>query len=228
MQKIRPDDIITLIPGMLNKNPIVIALLLTLVALAESTIAPWSPLIVLYAILCIVIPAVSGSCHFGSFRKVLATHWRLLLICLVLLTLWDRIFTSRLFPLQAALPVFIERSALKLRANELSAKIVFGFFILIWAPFGEELFYRGYLQGNLRKKISFTKALLVAASFFAVRHGIHLLFFYPNIPWPAAYTWIVLAFGWGIIFGWLYEKSSSLYLPITAHLLANCLSLFLS
>jgi membrane protease YdiL (CAAX protease family) len=213
---------------MMNRRPIVVSLLLTLVALAESTVAPWAPLIVLYAILCIIIPVGFGSCYFGSFKKAFTAHWRLLFICLILLILWDLIFTSRFFPLRAALPVFIERSAFKLHANAVSAKIVFGFFILIWAPVGEEFLYRGYLQGNLRKKMSFTKALLIAASFFAVRHGFHLLFLYPGISWPASLTWIILAFGWGIVLGWLYEKSSSLYLPITAHFLANCFSLIFS
>ena len=217
-----------LISSMLNKRPIVITSLLTLAALAESTIAPWAPLIVLYAVLCVVIPAVSGSCYFGSFKKAFTAHWRLILACLALLILWNRVLTSRLFSLQAVLPVFIERSAFKLHANAVSAKIVFAFFILIWAPFGEELLYRGYLQGNLRKKMSFTKALLIAASFFALRHGFHLLFLYPNIPWAASLTWIILAFGWGIALGWLYEKSRSLYLPIAVHFLANCFSLIFS
>lgn len=213
---------------MLNKKPVFIALLLTLVALAESTIAPWAPLIVLYAVLCIVIPAASGSCYFGSFKKVLAARWHILLICLVSLILWDRLCTT-LFPsLRAALPVFLKTSGVKLHTDALLTKITFALFILIWAPVGEELFYRGYLQGKLRKKMSFAKALLIAASFFAVRHGIHLLFLFPNVPWQAAFTWVILGFGWGIALGWLYEKSGSLYLPMAAHFLANCFSLIFS
>lgn len=212
---------------MLKKNPLVIALLLTLVALAESTIAPWAPLIILYAILCIAIPALSGSCHFGPFKKTFAAHWRALLICLTLLVLWDRVFMSRFFPLRNALPVFLETSALKLHASAVSANFVFVFFILVWAPLGEEFFYRGYLQGNLRKRSSFLKAVFLAASFFAVRHGLHLLFLYPDVPWQAVFTWVVLAFGWGIMLGWLYEKTGSLYMPVAAHFLANCFSLFI-
>lgn len=210
---------------MLNKNPILIALLLTLVSLVESTVAPWAPLILLYAVLCVVVPVVSKSYYFGSFKKAITAHWRLFLACLVLLILWDRLFMNRSLPLQADLFLFIEASAHKLHVTSALAKTVFAFFILIWAPAGEELFYRGYLQGNLRKKMPFAKALLIATLFFAVRHGIHLLFLPPSISWPALWVWIILAFGWGIILGWLYEKSGSLYLPIAAHFLADCFSL---
>jgi len=198
--------------------------LLTLLALAESTIAPWSPAILLYAILCILIPVISGSCRFGSFKEAFRAHWRLLLLCLALLTAWVRVFSSPLFPLHKILPVFVNASALKMHVGALPAKIGFGLFLIIWAPVGEEFFYRGYLQGKLREKTSFIKAALIASFFFAIRHALHLFFFYPDIPWGAAFVWVVLAFGWGMIFGWLYERSSSLYLPVAAHFLANCIS----
>lgn len=212
---------------MLSKRPVLIAIVLTLLALVESTIAPWAPLILLYAALCIIIPVASESCRFGSFKKAFSGRWHILIICLVLMTAWDQLWMRLFSSLGNAWPVFMEAAKARLNADELSAKITFVFFLLIWAPIGEEFFYRGYLQGNLRKKIPFMKALLIASFFFAIRHGLHLLFLYPDIPWMASLMWVALAFGWGIVLGWLYEKSSSLYLPVAAHFLANLISLIL-
>lgn len=206
---------------------IFITLFLTLLALVESTIAPWAPIILVYAILCIVIPIKCGVYQLGSFKKAFISHWHHLLICVALMLIWDRVFTGGSSPLKAALPAFIEAISIKFHANVTLIKISFGLFLLIWAPIGEEFFYRGYLQEHLRRHVSFTKALLIASAFFAVRHGFHLLFLYPAVPWTACVAWIILGLGWGIILGWLYEKSSSLYLPVAAHFLANCFSLIL-
>lgn len=210
---------------MLSKRPILIASLLTLLAFAESTIAPWAPLILIYAALLIIIPLVSGSCCFGSFKKALAAHWRLLLVCVVAMTIWDRIFTRLFSSLSDELPIFLASARYKLHASALSAEETLVLFLLIWAPIGEEFFYRGYLQGNLRNKMPFVGAMLIATIFFAIRHGLHLIFLYPNVPWSACVIWVMLAFGWGMALGWLYEKSRSLYLPVMAHFLANCFSL---
>lgn len=205
-----------------------LTLFLTLLALIESTIAPWSPIILLYAALCIIIPVKCGVYRLGSFKKAFLSHWRQLLTCVALMLIWDRVLTGGSSPLQSALPAFISAISAKFHADASLIKISFGLILLIWAPIGEELFYRGYLQEHLRKHVSFTKALLIASAFFAVRHGFHLLFLYPAVPWTACAAWTLLGLGWGIMLGWLYEKSSSLYLPVAAHFLANFLSLILT
>ncbi len=220
----------------LNKNPILISVILTLIALAETFLFPWSPFILIYAILTILIPITAKKCYFGSFKKTFSQYWQVFLMTSAMLVVWDPLITTfgyelilkkfnletnPFYSLMAALPVFITTVSKKLNIAVQSGELFFIFSLLIWAPIGEELFYRGYLQGNLREKMPFKKALFITTSLFAIRHSFHLLFLYPNIPMISCLIWIIIAFGSSILLGYLYEKTKSLYLPILAHFLVN-------
>ena len=71
----------------------------------------------------------------------------------------------------------------------------------------EELFYRGLIFNYIRREESETKAILWSSGIFALAHLNPA-----NMP---------ATFVMGLLFAWLYKKSSSLIPPIIAHLIYN-------
>jgi hypothetical protein len=78
---------------------------------------------------------------------------------------------------------------------------------IVVAPVGEELFFRGFLFGALRRRLSFRSASVVAAVPFAVVHFYLLL--------------MPLLFVFGIVLAWIYERRGSIAAPIAAHTAFN-------
>lgn len=83
----------------------------------------------------------------------------------------------------------------------------------IAVPFAEELFFRGVLFAWLRKHWSMWPSLLVSALLFGLVH------------FDVAVG--LTAFILGILLGWVYEKSKSLWTPFLIHALNNSLRLLL-
>jgi hypothetical protein len=78
------------------------------------------------------------------------------------------------------------------------------------APISEELFFRGFLFGGLRGKLSFWPAALISGAFFG---SIHLL----GGSWEVIPPLAVF----GILLAWLYERTGSIGPPILMHALQN-------
>lgn len=78
-----------------------------------------------------------------------------------------------------------------------------GLLVVLVGPFFEELMFRGWLFGGLRKRWGERPALLVSAALFALIHGDA-----PALP---------ALFSLGLIFGWVYQKSGSLWAPFLVH-----------
>jgi membrane protease YdiL (CAAX protease family) len=226
------------VPGALT-----VAAALTLIVLAESIFPPWAPYFILYAVLAIVIPLALGSCAFGSFRGVIARHWKLILGVFVLALIVDQGIAGWLYQgvldifgaggnpfysLDAALADLADGAAVKFGISAADALGLYALFLLLWAPIGEELFYRGYLQGVLRSAGSFRLSALVSAAFFGIRHATHLFFLYPDIPWGAAAAWTAGAFVFGLFMSYLYEKTRSLYPLMLVHAGVNLIEIVLS
>ncbi len=91
--------------------------------------------------------------------------------------------------------------------------VILAFFVgaVLLAPLLEELLFRGMLFGLLRKYLSFWPAALIAAEAHAMIHFD-----------PATVPGLTVVF---VIFGYLYEKYKSLWLPIIAHGTHNLLVL---
>jgi len=78
------------------------------------------------------------------------------------------------------------------------------------APFGEELLFRGVLQSTLQRKFGAVAGVLGSAFLFSLIHA-DLVLFLP-------------IFLMGILFGWLYWLTRSLWAVIWLHLLNNLLA----
>jgi membrane protease YdiL (CAAX protease family) len=216
------------------------SIILTIIVLLESRIAPWSPYFIVYAAMAIAIPIVLKTYRFGSFRDAMRKYWKIFIAILVLGVFFDKVVFTWLYQwgldrfgvggdpfysLNAAIVDMIDAVAVKFSVTPDSAQMLYAFFVIIWAPVGEELYYRGYLQGVLRRTRGFTFAAIVSSIFFGIRHATHLFFLWPDLPWVAMACWVAGAFVFGLLMNYLYERSQSLYLPMLVHFLVNIIGL---
>jgi len=96
--------------------------------------------------------------------------------------------------------------------NELPVSPIISIFsVIIVAPIYEEIIFRGILLRGMAKKINPNIALVVSALLFAIVHM--------NIPQG------INAFFLGLVVGFIYLRSGSIYLSIIAHLVNNLLAL---
>jgi uncharacterized protein len=88
-----------------------------------------------------------------------------------------------------------------------------GILVIVFAPISEELFFRGFLFGGLRGRMTFWPAALVSGVFFGL---IHLL----------GGSWEVIAplAAFGVLLAWLYERTGSLGPPILMHAIQNSIA----
>jgi len=85
---------------------------------------------------------------------------------------------------------------------------------VIAAPLSEELFFRGFIFGGLRNRLSFPVAAVFSAAIFG-------LFHYTGPDSIAVVPQLALL---GFALAWLYEKTGSIYPPIAVHAVNNALA----
>ncbi len=216
---------------------LVTAVLLTLIAAIENSILPWSPFYVLYALLALAIPLVLKTYRFGSLRAVRWWHWPAGIVAAVLIQLVGGLFLGLLVPqlfsgmdetavnIGSALLAMYETAAARLNSDPQTIQTAYMLMVFLWAAFGEELFYRGYMHGTLQKSWGFRRAALVSAGFFALRHATQLLLLWPDYPTVAVLAWMIFSFAFGWLMSYLYRRTNSLILPIFIHFVLNAVPL---
>ncbi|MEW6182981.1 MAG: type II CAAX endopeptidase family protein [Bacillota bacterium] len=78
---------------------------------------------------------------------------------------------------------------------------------VVVAPVVEEIFFRGFVFGGMRKKYGWRKAALISSAFFAVIH----------LEWTAFLPIFIL----GCFFAYLYHRSNSIWPAILVHASTN-------
>ena len=127
------------------------ALLLTLVAALENTVAPWAPFYVVYAALALGVPLLLGEADLGNFRRPRLRHWlAAVALAVALQGLFGLIVSGADLPGMFA-RVFTAAGG-RLAAKPETVAKWYLIFIQVWAGLGEEVFYRGYLQRSLRRR----------------------------------------------------------------------------
>ena len=91
--------------------------------------------------------------------------------------------------------------------------ILTGIAVVFMAPIAEEIFFRGFVFGGLRRYLNLPLAGVISGSLFALAHGD------PGLIVPFAAVGFVLAF--------VYERSGSLYTSIGVHFVFNSMSFML-
>lgn len=222
-----------------------VAVVLTLLALLENSVAPWAPYYGLYALAVTALPLLLGTARFGSLRRVRWWAWPGGIGLAVLLQVAAGVLLVVLYPrllglfgvtpeaaagpfwsFQAALPEMLQTAARRLGGEVGFHSALYLGLVALWAGLGEELFYRGYVQEVLRRRWNRWAALLLANLLFAIRHAAQLALVEPY-PWGAAAAWVAFAFVAGLVFGWLYERTGSLWLPVWTHYWFNLIPLLL-
>ena len=79
--------------------------------------------------------------------------------------------------------------------------------IVVWGPFAEEAFFRGFLLTALVRPLGVVRAAVVSSAIFAATH----LMLSTMIP----------VFVTGLLLSWVFLKSRSLWPPLTAHVAQN-------
>jgi len=209
-------------------------ILLTIIILLESIFAPWAPYFLIYAVLAIVLPLLFKTYRFGDFKDIFSKHRNEILMLLGIgfvldfgLSLtYDAIIASLgltgnpYYDFNAALVLLADTAAIKFGISSMTAMLIYASYIVFWAPIGEELFYRGYMYGELKEKIGFSKAILVSTFFFGIRHATHFFFLSP-VPIIPGLWWSTHAFLYGLVMAYAYEKTESLYVPMLIHFATN-------
>jgi membrane protease YdiL (CAAX protease family) len=222
-----------------------LGLLATVLAWLEHTWGPWRPFYVVYATACIAVPLWLGTARLSSppftgRRWFRWAGWVGLAFALQLVAgLWIAVLVPAIqsglgapadrlgdvsHSLAAALPAAISTTADVWNAS--SEGIFFGYvvFITVWAGFGEEVFYRGYIQEVMQRGGALRSAVVVSAALFAVRHAVQLALL-PVYPWSAAASWVGLSFVLGLVFSWIYLRTGSLWPCVVVHTAFNVIPL---
>ena len=90
-----------------------------------------------------------------------------------------------------------------------------GALVVAAAPFSEEIFFRGFMYGGLRRRLPVWAAAVTAGAVFGLLHytGPDSIGVVPQLA--------VL----GVLLAWLYERTGSLWPPIILHVVNNALAL---
>ncbi len=92
---------------------------------------------------------------------------------------------------------------------------------MLFSPFGEELFFRGFLQQVLERRFSVRTSTHIEAGLFASAHLIHHGLLLTAAGWTllplSGALWMTLIFALGWMFAWLRRSSDSIFPAIVAH-----------
>ena len=93
---------------------------------------------------------------------------------------------------------------------------------VLLVPMAEELIHRGLIFGTLARPNRFFGSA-VSAVFFAAIHVIGYIGFCSNRDLLLALIQYLPA---GIVLGWAYEKSGTIFTPIAIHMMVNAMGIY--
>jgi hypothetical protein len=89
--------------------------------------------------------------------------------------------------------------------------VIAGVLIIVAAPVSEEIFFRGFIFGGFRRRLSFPVAAVLSAAIFG-------LFHYTGSGSEAVIPQLAFL---GLALAWVYEETGSIYPTIALHMLNN-------
>ncbi len=216
-----------------------ISFALMVVAGLENGPAPWAPFYVVYVALAVGLPLAWKTYRFGPVRAVPWWLWASAPVIAILLqavasvivnVVYQRIVIALGGPERMDDPIvsvpamfnaMYDVAASRLGISAHAVKVAYLSFLVAWAGLGEELYFRGYVQGTLRARKGARYAIVTGAVLFAIRHYMQMVLLFPKYPVFAATAWVAMAFPVGLVLGLTYEKTKSLWIPVAIHYLFN-------
>jgi membrane protease YdiL (CAAX protease family) len=167
-------------------------------------IAQMAAIFVPLAVIRGVGPAAFGL-RLGDWRRGLV--WSAAVSVLLLLGFGLAAAAAYLVDGTNLIPMAFGRSPLATAATPVARAVILAAMVVV-GPLAEEIFFRGGLYTVLRRSLSAPQALLASSLLFAAVHGrqIHLS---------------AIQFIGGLAFGWLYEKTGTLFAPVLVHAAGN-------
>jgi membrane protease YdiL (CAAX protease family) len=95
--------------------------------------------------------------------------------------------------------------------------------VVSWVAVAEELTLRGYLQPKLEARCGKWPGLVLTAILFSVLHLPKIFLRQASAP-----ILLVVAFVLGIVFGFIRDKTDSIYYPVFCHVTVNLIAYFTS
>lgn len=221
---------------------LLVTLAISTVCALESTVAPWAPYFVVYGALALLIPNLVGIAPIRPTRLHGRPLWRITAIVAVLAIAVDSgVFTlgydlllqrmglggQAFYSISGATARLVEMVAYRTGLSPLAAQGIFGVFVLLWAPIGEELFYRGYLYGALKSRMPGVAAFVIAAVCFSARHVPHFLYLWPTVS-IAGLAWALGMLCFAGLMTWLYERTGGLGPSMAVHFMVNVTGLLVA
>lgn len=216
-----------------------ISFVLMVLAGIENSLVPWAPFYLLYAAAATSLPLKWKTYRFGPARSVPWWVWAACPVIAILLQAIGSVMINVIYArsvvalggaerlghpiigVPAMFAAMIDAAASHLGMTAATVQKLYFGFIIAWAGLGEELYFRGYVQGVLRRHHSARYAITAATLLFAVRHYMQMLLLLPTYPVFAATAWCVVAIPLGLVVGYIYEKTNSLWVPVMIHYLFN-------
>ncbi|ELY62436.1 CPBP family intramembrane glutamic endopeptidase [Natronococcus jeotgali] len=128
----------------------------------------------------------------GGFLALLATVWTVTMII-------ERLGTES-----------AQNQIITLAGQEPSVFLLLIVFSFLLVGPGEELLYRGVIQGRLRETFSAPRAVILASALFAAIHG-------PSLQGDGKWVYIVTVFLLALILGGAYEYTNNIVVPALIH-----------
>lgn len=219
----------TSVPGVL----VVVGLLMLLCGI-ETTAAPWAPYFFAYGALTLAIPLWLRVAPVQPARLVGKPLWRITaIVALLSIAVDSGIFTigydallkhlglyQPFNSISGASNLMVENVVQRQQLAPITAMGIFGAISLLWAPVAEELFYRGYVYGSLKRHLPMAWAWGLSVAAFGLRHTIHFFYLWPQLSVAGA-LWACSMFIFGSLMTWLYERTGSLAPCMWVHLMVN-------
>ncbi len=217
----------------------VISLALMVVGGLENGPAPWSPYYVVYAALATLLPLRWKTYRFGPIGKVPLWMWATVPVIAIVLqaaaSIIVNVFYAQLvvklggptrlddpvIGVPAMFQAMYAAASMKLGLDVNVVRVTYLGFLVAWAGFGEEVYFRGYVQGTLRRNRGPRYAIVMGAVLFAVRHYVQMGLLLDKYPVFAATAWVAMAFPLGIVVGFIYDRTGSLWIPVAVHYVFN-------
>lgn len=106
----------------------------------------------------------------------------------------------------------------RLGVNSVTTYVLMATFWSFINAFTEEVFWRWYAIGQLKKWFKPSYAILISAVFFSLHHGIATSLYFPG--WMVAGAMFATCFA-GVLWGWLYQKDKTIFTPFISHIIAD-------